>query len=381
MRSFSIVLGVCLALVGWWLLPGPDASGPEPLLPRPAAPTDGLQPESANADSAGRREAAPRPTKVETIEARRKGRSASELEGELEQLMQVEGLPVHRFRDVLQRLVDVGTPEAIGIVVETMRSEAFDSAHRAMTFFELLEDVEDERIYPAAKEVFERNLALGRFEWNHTYGYINLMAASGGAEAEAFVLNLMNDERGQLAYGAVQAVGHLRAHTQSANFLTAIVDHPQRGIARELAMGLAAWREPEVTQRMTELALDAEIDIDTRRTIQNSIARNLERAEVDPFLERYWTASSTEDRSVIAGSLGSIGRESRLPAKDLAKLVEPVLIDAFSDLERSVWASAVVSLGSHREYRTTETLAALRALRERTVDESDLALIDRVLSR
>jgi len=207
------------------------------------------------------------------------------------------------------------------------------------------------------------------------------MAASGGADAEAFVLNLMNDERGQLAYGAVQAVGHLRAHTQSANFLTAIVEHPQRGIARELALGLAAWREPEVTRRMTELARDPGIDIDTRRTIQNSIARNLQRAEVDPFLERYWTASSTEDRSVIAGSLGSIGRESRLPAKELAPLVEPLLIDAFSDLDRRVWASAVVSLGSHREFQTPATLAALRALRERTVAESDLALIDRVLSR
>jgi len=305
----------------------------------------------------------------------------AELSAQLEECARDPSVVPHRYRDLLQRLVDIGTEESIGIVIDYLERPVFDSTHRASTFFNLLADVDDERIYPAAKAVLDRNLSEGRVLWPETYGYLNLMATSGGPLAAGELLRLMRDERGQVAHGAMQAVGRLRDHSLADSFLDEIATSDKPSLRRELAMGLAAWQEPGVTASLERLAFDGTLDFETRRVLGRAIARNLERDDVDPFLERYWSAASENDRTLVVASLGSIGRESGVHPRELVEVVTPVLTDALSATSPAIWRSAVAAVGDHREYHTPRVKAALEALFVSLANDSERRQVERALER
>ena len=172
---------------------------------------------------------------------------------------------------VLDSVKEIGTPEAIGLILETMECFEFDYPHRAHVFAELLVDVEDPRIANSARRILQRHLSEGLDSWYHTRGYIDLIASHLDAAGARDLLELMRTES-QASDRACEHVGKVLTFVDLNEVLQILSSKPA---PIYLFRGLASLEDPSIDREIARIA-----EQDPRLRMSLELAQSL-RTETD----------------------------------------------------------------------------------------------------
>jgi len=321
---------------------------------------------------------APAPSRPAKQPARQRDDVAA-LAAELQKLIESGSRSPFQYSLILRALVAIGTPEAIGVVLDCMENERCDFSLRPEHFARILSAVEDGRIYPAARRVIERNLEQGLNSWNYTHGYLKLVA-KGGREGGEFLLTMLR-EGGQVASGAARAARDLKAHELADQFLAVLLEG-NASVSMHLPTSLASWRDPEVTAKLTRIAQSPATRPRTKDQVYGALAEFSDSAEINTFANGYWSAPTPTDRAAIVGALSRLGRAgSKSDRTNAIKAALPVLQQALRDSDPRVWRRAVSVIGDAREFKTREILLALEQLHARITTPEEKRDVARALNK
>lgn len=368
-RMFPLVTFVagaaCGALVTWWALRSDQ----------PPAGTSTITEKAADAARVERAEPsviAPAGEAPPVREAAMPARSAppapapgfAELSAQLAQ-MKDAGASGRDIRLILEQLAALGTPEAVGRILEAMEDPDLVFPHRAMDFCEVLSGIDDARIQPAAMRVLDRNLANGLDSGPYTNGYVNLIAAKGGRVASEKMLELLQ-VGGGAAHDAARAVAALDDRTLGPEFLN-IVRSSQHHVDSQLVAGLAEWKDPATTAALRAIAADPAVAEMVRQDTIEALGRNAGAADISAFVNDY-SSRLEGDRALAMRGIYGLASNDGIDAAARRAELGPILQEALRSTDASVFTDARYSVEYNDAFHTEEYLQYVQGLLAQETD-------------
>ncbi len=355
----------CGALVTWWALRSDQPAAATPATAEKAANAAGAKsPGPSVTAEAGegtpvRETAQPAATSPEPPPAA----GFAELSARLAE-MKAGSANLKDIRKILEQLAALGTPEAIGLILEAMEDPDFTFSHRAEAFCDVLSHVDDPRIQPAAIRLLDRNLANGLDDWTYTGGYIDLIATKGGRVASDKLLELLQGGE-QAAHHAAQAVAVLDDRTLGPEFLKC-VRNGQFSLARELVAGLATWKDPATTAELRAIAADPQMFEGAREATIEALGRNATAADIPEFVNDYYRPEG--DRSLAMRGTYGLASNDGIDAATRRAQLGPILQEALRSTDASVFTNACYSVEYNAAFHTEEYLQYVKGLLAQETD-------------
>lgn len=279
-------------------------------------------------------------------------------------------------KTALARLVSLGTPEALALVLEYMEKSdgEFDFSHRSESFFEALSgaprafapQIERAAIRKVTQLIREENLS-----WNTVYGYAKLAGRFSTGDGERFLKDAYEGKLGSdpsLATGAFQGL----CHTGNPAMIDYLLDSESLLILSEdECRCLALLGREKLVERMKERLLrgTAADDSPVRKHwnfVCSELVGRFGGSEAVPLFELLWRRGDDQSRvHAIVGlrSVGPVGDPAiRSQARDLVFL-------GLQDPEEGIRRTAAYALEYNENYACEESL---RFLRGRLAIESDM---------
>ena len=266
----------------------------------------------------------------------------------------------------LWELVGIGTPEAIGVVLECMTSGP-DFPDEGRFFAELLADVEDERIAPTARFVLSDHLAVGESSWKEN-GYCELLARHGGPAEHALLLEIVGQpELEQVREGALWALFTHGPEGIENELLGLLPDLYRAGdgpLGALLLRGVLEDADPGLRAAVWDVANDPDMDGFSRMSTIEALAGSARGAEdVRELVEAYADAENG-GRWGLLPNLGRALRNVREEERERARTwILPVLREALASGDRGLVASAIALIKQDPQTLVEPLRAELARLR------------------
>ena len=273
-----------------------------------------------------------------------------ELDAELQALLD-EDAPWTKTRGVLEKLARLEDPRGLELVIVCMLS---DCAGQGAAFYaDVVLGIRDPRLFAAAEETLDAELAIGEDSWFHTWGYLDIIAGQGGTSAARVLLGHLG-AGGQLASGAAQAVKLLDEPELVPEFLERLRTE-DLFVARHLASSLASWGDATILDTLFTLALNEDLDSARRTQVVFGISEGLPDSFAATFVARIEAAVRLDAR--IAG-LRSLGYLSSGP---LGSSGLPLVLDSLASSNEAIVAAVLPAILNHSVLHTAEVESLLAA--------------------
>ena len=211
------------------------------------------------------------------------------------------GEPSHEVRKLLEQLKKIGSPEAIGFILEIMEMEEITTVQSPF-YAELLGGVDDPRIQQVALRVLRRNLEQGLDSWVHTHGFVDLLGQRPDAESAAFLMELLRAGNQAGTFRAARWAKELLPFAGAAElFALAESNLP---LAESIYASLASSEDPALLETMLAICKTGAADA-IHYNPANFAARELGRWQEADFLQAqvstFWSGS--DPKKVLALNL------------------------------------------------------------------------------
>jgi hypothetical protein len=347
----------------------PVAPAPEPEEPELATP--GEAPAAAEPAPAPRTDAPGDPAAEQALRTEELAREVAALSGRSD-VSPEEALAL------LRELVALGTPEAIGVVVDAMEDPDLVFRGKSEALAELLMQVDDPRIGPAAERMFTRALEGGAELDEQAQGYLRLMAVKGGPAGARALYELVRRDDAIGLY-ATRSIAELGDTSLGPEFL-ALAKERDGEAAQLILRGVAAWQEPALLDQIGALAHDATASLPTRRAAAVVAGEQASAERIGGLLAPYWSAQSDEDRLVTFDLVRGSARAGALGDGPARTEAERIVLDALANGSEAVRSEALLVLRDGAALRTPATEGELRALLDRLEEPAERTRVQDVLS-
>jgi len=276
------------------------------------------------------------------------------------------------YAELLRQLVMRGEP-GVTVALELMGDVGFDFPWRGRAFLEAFEGCRDERVYPAIVELLERYQGEGLTFKAFRDGYYQMMARHGGSDGARRLWELARDDASDVV--AVRALAEVRDPTVVDQVLAEL------GTAGEfanpdLAEALAAWDDPRMVRRLTDLGLDSSLPERFRKNALSGVASRADEGSAYALVSEYWKCSDADERAIVLKAVYGLGANGRLSARKKAALGEPILVAALRSPERRVRSGALTAVSDNPCYWTPEIESIVAEMLEAGLaDREELRLL------
>lgn len=273
---------------------------------------------------------------------------------------------------LVRQLLTIGTPEAIGIVLEFMQDSDPPFVHKANFLADALATVDDPRIPLAAKTALRHSIEGGHDDWT-TAAYATLIATKGD---HADLLGLLEYVRDTSVANQMRLlIAGVLTRQDDPLFATVLLEEvkSQYGsdnffIGNELAKSLVACGDPLMTARVLDLARDQAHNGAMRRGAYAAWGSSLKAPEDLVAFEQEWHSTPSDDREYLLDGLGSALETT--PAKErMLENALPVIRDALLSGNNGTFLNALSIVGDYPDNAPLELAAILRLAADRAPDD------------
>ncbi|MEW6071610.1 MAG: hypothetical protein AB1726_03310 [Planctomycetota bacterium] len=283
------------------------------------------------------------------------------------------------YERLLRELAAMGTPEAIGSILDLMRRDDVDFWSKAEIFAEVLMPLEDPRIGPAAAAMIDHLASSGEDGDPLMEPYFRLVAVKFGAEGAEVIVSALEQEDDAFWGEAMSQVRLLRDFPHLLpRILAAARKNPEE--CRDVLVGLASWEEPGALQAVRGIMLDSGEDERLRESAAQGIGEFSSAEDVVRLAGAYWQASSTADKSTVFAMLRGAVWNRSVDAESLRTASSDIVRSALQEDDPSVWRMAVWLVRDAAALQTDATVSWLEALQNRLEDRHQRQEIQGVLT-
>lgn len=281
------------------------------------------------------------------------------------------------IRKLLRELAAIGSTQAVGVVLEVVTSADIWFHDKARFLAELLDGIDDERVVPALIQGIGVAVEQKRDSWLTFAGYLDIIATRGGAEAGAFLVELLESDYGSLARASAERLSLIQEHVDVERVFALADSDPARAVPA--LVSLTRFRDPLVRSRAFDHAFEADLVVGKRCELYRTIGESL----AEDSLERFFDPPSVLDpsvakRVVIAGVRG-LSRNPTLDVATRVEVAEPLLIGALGDEDRDVRRAAIIAIAEDAEYRADQVIARLQDVLDKATDSEERVTVRRLL--
>ncbi|MCA8979256.1 MAG: hypothetical protein KDC14_04465 [Planctomycetes bacterium] len=305
---------------------------------------------TASAESSDERSAVDSPSAAE--------RPADTLESILAEIERIRESGSGNYHKSLQRLAQLGTPDADAALLELFADESFFRAHqRSFAFAAALKDIDDPRIGPLASAYLDECVENGLY--SEAGGYVELIATKYGEVGKQRVMELL--KRGSGLQGqAFDQIGRLKDPSLAPQLFQLVRD--QESFAKEVFTGMVAWGDEEVRAEVREFARESDVRVEQRRQAMRAYGKSLTANELSTVVSDYWSAQQAGDRRVMLSCLRGATKSDRLDAAELRAQSFTAVQDALAATDRALQQEALYLIEYDDTFQTPEYLALVERL-------------------
>lgn len=268
------------------------------------------------------------------------------------------------MRHCLEELVGIGTPAAIAVVLEHMRTGPHHPQEPGF-LAELLSDVEDPRIAGVAAQMFDASMQAGNDSWPYV-GYATLLAQHGSSADRATLFGYLNQREvnTQLRMGIAESLTERPDPALAADLLVLAGDLLRSGdwaTGGSIVEGMAEWRDPAISAGVLDIARDPGLDPGTRGHAYAAWGASIEEpAGLVSVIAEYRDAPHEHKGAAFGALDAAVGRWRGAERLEAIRAARPMIEEALASGDLGQVYCALTFIGDFKRDVPVDLASLLR---------------------